>query len=377
MTSAVSSMIVADRSKTMQPTTMKLTSRLAASASLALAVALLPGVARADDASKPGPRAEALFKEARTLLDAKKYDEACPKLAESQRLDPGAGTLLALALCHEGQGKTATAWAELDEAAKMGKKVGRQDLASAAEKRARLMEPNLSKLVIRMPKDGAAKQDLADLTVKVDGAKISPDDFGAPFAVDPGEHRVEASAKGKAPRSYVVRLSGAGTVEIVIDKLEDAPAPAAVVAPEPAPKKKAPVDVAPLTEPPPVGGEARSSGGAQRVFGLVLAGVGVGGLGAGAYFGGKALTESQQATCNGPCAEGVETANDRAKRSTTNAIIAASSGTVALAAGVIIYLTAPSNTSSARGAAPSKKATARVVPEAGPQQAGLSLVGTF
>ncbi len=364
MTSAVSSMIVADRKK------------LSVSVAFALALAALPGVAHADDAAKPGPRAEALFKEARALLDAKKYDEACPKLAESQRLDPGAGTLLALALCHEGQGKTATAWAELDEAAKMGRKVGRQDLASAAEKRARIMEPQLAKLVILMPKDGA-KQELADLQVKVDGARISNDDFGAPFAVDPGEHKVDVSAKGKVARSYVVRLRGAGTVEIVVDKLEDAPQPTVAIA-EPAPAKKAaPVKVAPLTEPPPAEAEG-NRGGAQRAFGLVLGGVGIVGIGAGAYFGGKAISESSQARCNGPCPDGASEANDRAKQATTNAIIAVSSGTVALAAGTIIYLTAPSASSSAsRGTAKPYKATARVVPEAGPQQVGVGVVGTF
>ena len=47
---------------------------------------LVPTLAYAQDA-------DALFKEGRALLDAKKFDEACPKLAESQRLDPGAGTL--------------------------------------------------------------------------------------------------------------------------------------------------------------------------------------------------------------------------------------------------------------------------------------------
>lgn len=358
MTSAVSSMIVADRKMF----------RTTATVAFALGLAVLPGVARADDGAKPGPRAEALFKEARVLLDQKKFDEACPKLAESQRLDPGAGTLLALALCHEGQGKTATAWAELDEAAKLGRKVGRQDLAAAADKRARAMEPQLAKLVIRMPKDAAGKPELEAVQVRVDGAKIASEDFGAPFAVDPGEHKVEVSAKAKVPRSYTVRLSGAGTVEIVVDKLDDVAAPAPVAEPVVA-KKSAPVKVSPLTEPPPVEAETASRGGAQRTFGAIVAGLGVVGLGAGAYFGGKALSEQSQSRCNGTCTQDNNDAKDRAKQSTTNAIISVTSGTVAIATGAIIYLTAPSSNPSGRVAA--------IVPQAGPQQAGVGVVGTF
>lgn len=369
MTSAVSSMIVADRTKTL---------RTAAAVAFAFAIAAVPGAARADDAAKPQVRADALFKEGRQLLDQKKYDEACAKLSESQRLDPGAGTLLALALCHEGQGKTATAWAELDEAAKLGRKVGRQDLAAAAEKRARIMEPNLSKLIIRMPKDGP-KQELVDLVVKVDGAKIPLEDFGAPFAIDSGEHKVEMSAKGKVPKAQSIRMSGAGTIEIVVDKLEDAPATAPAPAAEPVSQtttRSAPVKIAPLTEPPVDGDSSPTRGSAQRTFGIVLGALGIGGLGAGGYFAAKAVSDGAAARCNGPCPAGASDANDRAKQSTTNAIIAFSSGTVALAAGTIIYLTAPDASSARAGAAP-RRATARLVPEAGPQQVGLGVVGTF
>jgi hypothetical protein len=356
MTFAAFSMTVA--SSTRSP----LSRRVALAALVVASVAALPSVARAD---APGAtHADSLFREGRTLLDAKRFDDACPKLAESQKLEPGAGTLLALALCHEGQGKTATAYNELVEAAALGKRVGRPELAAAAQKRAQVMEPQLSRVVVRMP-----SADAVDYDVKCDGEPLEKAQWNTPILVDPGEHKVDVSGKGKTSRSYVVRLSGAGTVELVVDKLEEA---ARVAVAKPAPVR---LQVTPVSGPP---AEDASRGGTQRTIGIVIVGLGIAGIGTGAYFGGRALSESAEGrrSCKtAPCPADANDANERAKGSFATTVVTVAAGTGAIALGTIIYLLAPS--ASTRATAPSSRITARFVPEVSPTQASLGLTGAF
>src|SRR5688572_25737334 len=54
--------------------------------------------------------AEVLFREARAAMRKGDVARACPKFAESYRLDPSLGTLLNLALCEEQQGRIVSAW---------------------------------------------------------------------------------------------------------------------------------------------------------------------------------------------------------------------------------------------------------------------------
>lgn len=93
---------------------------LVGSLNLALATSAL--AAEGDDA-----QAARLFQEGREAFVAGNLVDACPRLAESYRLDPATGTLMALALCHEQEGKLALAWAELNEAEERARQEGRSD----------------------------------------------------------------------------------------------------------------------------------------------------------------------------------------------------------------------------------------------------------
>ncbi|HKO90379.1 MAG TPA: hypothetical protein VJU61_04460, partial [Polyangiaceae bacterium] len=120
--------------------------------SLLLATALLAlrGASAAAQTTDP-VTAEVLFQEARALLQAGQLDQACPKFIESHRLDPATGTLLAVATCHERQGKLATAWSEFTKAAGRARQESSEDRVSLAVQRADELQPRLSTLSISVP----------------------------------------------------------------------------------------------------------------------------------------------------------------------------------------------------------------------------------
>jgi hypothetical protein len=76
------------------------------SAAGALAVVLAASVATADEAPD-AVRAAALFAEGRRLMAAEDYAAACPKLAESQALDPAPDTAFDLGICYQKASQSA------------------------------------------------------------------------------------------------------------------------------------------------------------------------------------------------------------------------------------------------------------------------------
>jgi hypothetical protein len=260
----------------------------------ALTIALLLA-ARAGYAADPREQqlAQALFDEARQLMEQKRFSEACPKLAESQRLDPGGGTLLNLAVCHEKEGRLATAQTEYGEALSVAVRDGRKDREAIAKERLAAIEGKVPRIAIVVP----PAADVEGLEVKLDGLVLRRAAWGVATPADPGLHTVEATAPGRKAWSAQAPVPNAPekkTIEVpVLEPLGALPPPAVQYVPAPAP---APAPSGSPVAPPVFTWEASHP---NAMFYVVL-GVGVVGAAVGTVTGVLALNANSTAKdgCN-------------------------------------------------------------------------------
>lgn len=313
----------------------------------AIVVALLaltaPLAARAQSASEKSAAAEALFREAKALMDTGATEEACAKFAASQRVDPAIGTLLNLARCHEQLGRTASAWAEYIEAATEARRARQSARQAEAEQRVAALEPKLTRLLIDVPDDVRVPA----LEIRRDEMVIEPAAWGTAVPVDPGLHSVSADAPGKVRWSKTVDARGEGrTTTLRIPTLADAEVPPPTVAPEPAVAPAAPPPAQPSHRPAPsgaIGTDTLSTSGTQRTIGLIVGGAGIVGLAAGGYLGLTARSKWNDAACpNNICpTRERQTLAEDAKTYAAGSTVAFAGGGALLATGLLLYFTAP------------------------------------
>lgn len=193
---------------------------IAAFATTLAAVAMVaPAAAQTVDTDRQ--IAQQLFDDGRALLEARRYAEACPKFAESQRLDPGGGTLVNLAYCHELEGKTATAWSEFRDALGQAIKDNRKDREELARSHIADLAPKLMRIVVQVPERLAAREP----EINLDKSKLPVVAWNTPIPVDPGEHRVSVATPGGQPWSATVSASAPGETYTV--KVPSAESPVA------------------------------------------------------------------------------------------------------------------------------------------------------
>lgn len=296
----------------------------------ALLAVLLPRVLFAAPSPADQAAAQELFDQARRLLDEGKFDEACTKFEGSQRLDPGAGTLLNLATCNQRIGRLATAWTQFNEALSLAIRDGRRDRISFARDHIAAVEPHLPRLTVKV-----VAPETDGLSVAIDRAPLGKAAWGIATPVDPGAHVVEASAPGRLPFKSTVELASGEAKALEVPLLaEDPKAVATRQAPAPG-------------EPPraPWGASAT-----RRIAGDIALGAGALALGVGAYFGLRTMSIWSDANANCPndlCNPHGESLTRDARSAARAADAAIGLGIASVGAAAVLFLTAGGGSTSA------------------------------
>jgi hypothetical protein len=293
---------------------------------LALSLVAWAGAARAGDHE----RAVRLFRQGQALAAQGRCAEAIPKLTDTLAIEPSVGALLNLGACEERTHAPEPAWKHFREAEALAHRLG-DDREPFARSHAEALEPLLPKLVVVAP--GAA----ARLTIRVDGEALPPSAWGTPRAVVTGPHVVTAEEPGRPPWQQTVVTAGQATSTVTIPGSSPAPHPPEHAAPH---------------------------GSTRRTIGLVVGATGAAGLVLGSVFGGVAIARKSDAAslASGPSQAAFDAAKADATAWAAASTVAFVVSGVAIAAGAVIWLTAPS-----------ERTAVALVPTAG----GLALRGAF
>lgn len=162
--------------------------------------------------------AESLFRDAREAFKKGDYQAACPKFAESNRLDPATGTLFNLADCEERAGKTASAWQHWRDVIDALRSNTGDERYGIANQHATALEPRLPRLRIKW-----ARSAFPNATVKRDGVELGAMSMDAALPTDPGAHTIEVTASGRKPAIFNVQAVEAKTTDVEVSVGDEIP----------------------------------------------------------------------------------------------------------------------------------------------------------
>jgi hypothetical protein len=277
----------------------------------------------ADPSPATAATAQALFDDARRLFDDGRVREACEKFGASEKIEPREGTLLNLALCHQREGKTATAWIEFIAARARARSEGLAERERFATERIDVLAPILMRLRLVVAPDARAP----GLNVTLDGEKVLDVAWGTDMPIDPGLHGLEASAPGRVAWRKNVEVGDHADHQVVVVQI-----PSLSPAAEPAPPNGSP-DVV----------DARSRANGQRVLGFSVLGAGAVSVLVGSIFGVAALDKSHdaQSACSSTgCGPTAQALHQEGLRDAWISDFAIGGGLVAAGAGAYLVLSA-------------------------------------
>jgi hypothetical protein len=164
----------------------------------------------ADAAATRASDAERLFREGRTAMEAGDLVHACPKFAESEKLDPAPGTLLSLADCEERARSFVRAREHYQLAASgFPKKDPRRAFATG---RAQAVEKRVAHVTLRLSGDAPA-----DASVRLGETVVPRSDLGTSTAIDPGDVQVKVSAPGRKDNAFIVTFAEGETKDVACE----------------------------------------------------------------------------------------------------------------------------------------------------------------
>jgi hypothetical protein len=312
-----------------------------------------PAMAQAppSPATTDPPTAAELFHQGRAALEEKNYEVACPKFAESQRLDPHVGTLVSLAECEEAVGRLARARGHWQQAIDLARTLT-DSRQSVAQERFDQIDRRVPRLILR-----SAPSTPAEIVVRKDDVEVARMNLDAPLPVEVGKHTVTVSSPGFEASTTEVVLGEGETKEVAISPGPALPTPPSL---PPAAREMTATPVPPHGTSP------------LRPIAVASGGVGVLGIGIGSVFGLEALAAKGQPAgeCDPTC-NAAGNARNAALLEGNASTVAFVAGGALVAAGVVMWLLAPSGRSSPAGAG------WWVAPAAAPNAASLGVGGRF
>jgi hypothetical protein len=297
---------------------------------LSIALALLAPSALAEPTASDRATARTLAQEGQHALEGKNYTMAIDKFSRADSLVHAPTLLLGLARAQVGSIK-------LVEAQENYNRIIREGVAPNSPK-------SWSKAVDDANKEvGAISPRIPWVTISVlgpsnpevviDSTPVPHASLGVKRAINPGTHKIKVSAEGYLPQEKVITLSEGQALTVNLE-LEQAPE----AAPPP------PVKVATTTADT---GTESSSNEWRKTVAYVSLGIGGASLIVGGVAGALALSKHSQLSdaCAGGCPPSEQAALDSYHRLGTIADVGFIVGGIGLAAGVILLVTHPKDTS--------------------------------
>lgn len=201
---------------------------------LALALALTPAFARAQQAADP----KRAFEEAVEIEKKGEFEAALERFRRIEAVKPTAGVLFHIGYCLENLGKLVQAYDAYERADKLARETNKPEVATAVHAR-------LDPLARRVPLVNVTVEP-KEAQVRLDGQLLST----LSVRVESGDHELVAEAPGHSPKKLRFTTRD-GQVQSIALRLEPAPA-ASNAGPAPSPNGQPLPNAppAPITEPP-------------------------------------------------------------------------------------------------------------------------------